>query len=76
MLWGADVLVRKGAGLGHWRELAMPLFPVAGLLFVLVGYNDLARCCACWSLFVGMLWAAGVRLRVFAALVGSSASAC
>ena len=27
-----------------------------------------APCSACWSLFVGLLWAAGVRLRVFAAL--------
>ncbi len=30
VLWGADVLARKGAALGWWRELATPLFPVVG----------------------------------------------
>ena len=40
-IWVADVLVRKGERAGAWRDLSRPLFPVAGLLFVLVGYNDL-----------------------------------
>src|SRR4051812_18208748 len=31
VLWGADVIARKGARLGEWRELARPLFPVIGL---------------------------------------------
>ena len=47
----------------------MPLFPVVGLLFVLVGYNDLGTMLCLLALFVGLLWAAGVRLRVFAALI-------
>jgi cell division protein FtsW len=68
VLWGADMIARKGAALGHWRELAMPLFPVVGLLFVLVGYNDLGTMLVLLALIVGLLWAAGVRLRVFAAL--------
>ena len=68
VLWGADVIARKGAALGHWRELAMPLFPVVGLLFVLVGYNDLGTMLVLLALIVGLLWAAGVRLRIFAAL--------
>jgi cell division protein FtsW len=68
VLWGADLVARKGAALGHWRELAMPLFPVVGLLFVLVGYNDLGTMLVLLALIVGLLWAAGVRLRVFAAL--------
>jgi cell division protein FtsW len=68
VLWGADIIARKGAALGHWRELAMPLFPVVGLLFVLVGYNDLGTMLVLLALIVGLLWAAGVRLRVFAAL--------
>nr|WP_176732063.1 putative peptidoglycan glycosyltransferase FtsW [Micromonospora rhizosphaerae] len=67
-LWGAHVLVRKGAALGWWKELATPLFPVVGLLFVLVGYNDLGSMLCLLALVVGLLWAAGVRLRVFAAL--------
>jgi cell division protein FtsW len=68
VLWGADVIARKGPALGHWRELARPLFPVIGLLFVLVGYNDLGTMLVLLALVVGLLWAAGVRLRVFAAL--------
>jgi cell division protein FtsW len=68
VLWGADVIARKGPSLGHWRELARPLFPVVGLLFVLVGYNDLGTMLVLLALIIGLLWAAGVRLRVFAAL--------
>ncbi|MFK3982120.1 FtsW/RodA/SpoVE family cell cycle protein [Micromonospora sp. NPDC050397] len=68
VLWGADLVARKGAALGYWRELALPLFPVVGLLFVLVGFNDLGTMLCLLSLLVGLLWAAGVRLRVFATL--------
>jgi cell division protein FtsW len=68
VLWCADVIARKGPALGHWREMAMPLFPVVGLLFVLVGYNDLGTMLVLLALIIGLLWAAGVRLRFFAAL--------
>ncbi|MEV1289640.1 putative peptidoglycan glycosyltransferase FtsW [Micromonospora sp. NPDC049679] len=68
VIWGADVLARKGESLGWWRELAMPLFPVVGLLFLLVGYNDLGTMLCLLALLVGLLWAAGVRLQVFGIL--------
>ncbi|GAA2584982.1 hypothetical protein GCM10010435_73750 [Winogradskya consettensis] len=68
VLWGADIIARKGAALGYWRELSMPLFPAVGLLFVMVGYNDLGTMLVVLSLIIGLLWAAGVRLRVFGAL--------
>jgi cell division protein FtsW len=68
VLWGADIIARKGAALGHWRELSMPLFPMVGLLFVLVGYNDVGTMLVLLALVVGLLWAAGVRMRVFTAL--------
>jgi cell division protein FtsW len=68
ILWAADVITRKGPALSYWRELAMPLFPVVALLFVLVGYNDLGTMLILLAIVVGMLWAAGVRLRVFASL--------
>ncbi|MDT5024722.1 MAG: cell division protein FtsW, partial [Micromonosporaceae bacterium] len=67
-IWVADVLVRKGSEAGAWSELSRPLFPVAGLLFVLVGLNDLGTMLCLVVLFVGMLWADGVRLRVFAGM--------
>jgi cell division protein FtsW len=68
VLWGAHVIARKGAALGWWRELAAPLFPTVGLLFVLVGYNDLGTMLCLLAVVVGLLWAAGIRLRIFAAL--------
>ncbi|GAA4717207.1 FtsW/RodA/SpoVE family cell cycle protein [Phytohabitans rumicis] len=68
VLWGADLLVRKGEALGWWRELATPLFPVVALLFVLVGYNDLGTMLCLLAVVVGLLWAVGVRLRVFGTL--------
>jgi len=68
VLWGADLLARKGAKLGWWRELATPLFPGVVLLCVLVGYNDLGTMLCLLAVVVGLLWAAGVRLRVFAGL--------
>jgi cell division protein FtsW len=73
VLWAADVLVRKGSRVGSWRELATPLFPTAALLFVLVGYSDFGTMVCLYLLFIGLLWAAGVRLRVFAGLFAVSA---
>ncbi|MFI7598202.1 FtsW/RodA/SpoVE family cell cycle protein [Actinoplanes sp. NPDC049681] len=67
-LWGANVVAQKGASLRYWRELSMPLFPVIGLCFVLVGYNDLGSMAVLLVLVVGLLWTAGVRLRVFGAM--------
>jgi cell division protein FtsW len=71
-VWVADVLVRKGDQAGAWRELSRPLFPVAALIFVLVGYNDLGTMLCLVVLFVGMLWAAGVRLRVFLGMLAAA----
>jgi cell division protein FtsW len=68
-LWAANVLVAKGAAIGWWKELATPLFPVTVLVFVLVGYNDFGTMVCLVILFGGLLWAAGVRLRIFAGLV-------
>jgi cell division protein FtsW len=70
VLWGAEVLVRKGKRIIVWRELFSPLFPVAGALFLLVGYNDLGSMICLVLLFVGLLWAAGARGRVFAWIGG------
>jgi len=73
VLWAADVLVRKGTKVANWRELLTPLFPTAMILFVLVGYTDFGTMTCLFVLFLGVLWAAGVRKRVLAALlVGAS----
>jgi cell division protein FtsW len=70
VLWGADVLARKGKRIVQWRELVMPLFPAVGLLFILVGYNDLGSMLCLLILFIGLLWAAGVPLRFFGIMLG------
>ncbi|WP_064741939.1 FtsW/RodA/SpoVE family cell cycle protein [Hamadaea tsunoensis] len=70
VIWGADVLVRKGERIVEWRELMNPLFPVVGLLFVLVGYADLGTMLVLLTIFVGMLFVAGVRGRVFGVMLG------
>jgi cell division protein FtsW len=68
VVWAADVLTRKGALVGWWRELARPLFPVAGVLLLLVGFQDLGTMLCMLILFTAILWAAGVRLRVFSGM--------
>ncbi|MCW2638253.1 MAG: ftsW [Dactylosporangium sp.] len=73
VLWSADVLTRKGTKIANWRELITPLFPVALLLFGLVGYSDFGTMTCLFVLFLGVLWAAGVRKRIFAALLGAAA---
>ena len=68
VVWVADVLARMGERAGAVSDLARPLFPVAALLFVLVGYRDLGTMICLFVMFVGLLWAAGVRARVFAGM--------
>ena len=70
VLWGAAVLVRKGKQISRFSELAMPLFPVACLLFLLVGLEDLGSMLVLLLIFLGLLFVVGVRFRIFAALLG------
>ncbi len=70
--WGADLLVRRGPSVARWKRLAMPLFPITGLLFVLIGKSDLGSMICLLLVFLGLLWATGVRFRVFAALFGTA----
>ncbi|MBO0867599.1 MAG: cell division protein FtsW [Micromonosporaceae bacterium] len=67
-LWGAQVLVAKGPEVARFRDVATPLFPVAAVLFIMIGYQDFGTMTCLLILFVGLLWAAGVRLRVFFAM--------
>lgn len=75
VVWGADVLARKGPALGWWRELATPLFPAIALLFVLVGYSDLGTMLCLLVLAVGLFWVAGVRLWFFVLMGAASLGA-
>ncbi|MGH3715475.1 MAG: putative lipid II flippase FtsW [Micromonosporaceae bacterium] len=70
VLWGAGVLVRKGDQISQFRELAVPLFPVAGILFALVGLEDLGTMLCLLLIFLALLFVTGVRFRIFAAIIG------
>ncbi|GAA4898221.1 cell division-specific peptidoglycan biosynthesis regulator FtsW [Stackebrandtia albiflava] len=70
LLYVSAVLTRAGPKIGLWRELAVPLFPVAAVVFLLVGYTDLGTMLCLVAMFFGLLWTAGVRLRVFGAMAG------
>ena len=67
-LWGAGVLAGLGPNEKRFGDLARTLFPVAGVIFVLVGYNDLGTMIAMLILFAGLMFAAGVQMRVFGSM--------
>jgi cell division protein FtsW len=67
-LWGAGVLVAHGPNQKRLSDLARTLFPIAGLIFVLVGYNDLGTMISMLILFAGLMFAAGVQMRVFGSI--------
>lgn len=68
LLWVADSLVRLGPRVASWRDLAMPMFPIAGLSMIVIGYSDLGTMLIIVAMFIGLLWSAGVPLRILSAL--------
>jgi cell division protein FtsW len=64
-LWGAGVLARAGNTEKRFRDIAGNLVPGAVLMLLLVGYGDLGTMICMAVLLVGLMYAAGVRLRVF-----------
>jgi cell division protein FtsW len=67
VLWLALTLFKKRDVLGDWREVAMPIVPVAGaaLGLVLLG-GDLGTVIILSGIVLGAVFFAGVRLRVLA----------
>ncbi|WP_232822608.1 putative lipid II flippase FtsW [Glycomyces dulcitolivorans] len=70
LLWAADSLVRLGPRIASWRDLAIPMFPIAGLLMIIIGYADLGTMLIIVAMFIGLLWASGVPLRILGVLFG------
>lgn len=68
-LWGAVTLLHKRALLGEWKHLAVPLLPVAGVMLLLVGHNDLGSMLLLLIVLLTLLWVSGVRFRVFGGLL-------
>lgn len=81
VLWLGVTLEKKQASFDNWRELVLPLVPVAGAAigFVLIG-GDLGTSIILTSIILGSVFFAGVKLRflavpiVLAGFVGAIAS--
>jgi cell division protein FtsW len=44
------------------------MFPIAGLSMIVIGYSDLGTMLIIVAMFIGLLWSAGVPLRILSAL--------
>ncbi|MBL1066777.1 putative lipid II flippase FtsW [Streptomyces sp. 7-21] len=77
VLWGADLLARKGERglLAQWRHLLVPLVPVALLVFglVMVG-GDMGTVMIMTAVLFGLLWLAGAPTRLFAGALATGAA--
>ncbi|WP_338017968.1 putative lipid II flippase FtsW [Streptomyces taklimakanensis] len=72
VLWGADLLARKGDRrmLVQWKHLLVPLVPVAFLLLGLIMLGrDMGTAIIVAAILVGLLWLAGAPLRLFAGVL-------
>ncbi|WP_046775254.1 putative lipid II flippase FtsW [Streptomyces yangpuensis] len=68
ILWGADLLARKGDKglLSQWKHLLVPLVPVAFLLLGLIMLGgDMGTAMILGAILFGLLWLAGAPTRMF-----------
>ncbi|AWZ05948.1 MULTISPECIES: putative lipid II flippase FtsW [unclassified Streptomyces] len=72
ILWGADLLARKGEKdlLSQWKHLLVPLVPVTFLLLGLIMLGgDMGTAMILGAVLFGLLWLAGAPTRMFAAVL-------
>ncbi|WP_051341649.1 putative lipid II flippase FtsW [Pseudonocardia spinosispora] len=68
-LWGAHVLAARQRMLGNWRQALSPVLPVALVLFTLIVIEpDLGTALSLAIVVAALLFFAGVRMRLLAAL--------
>lgn len=71
VLYAANLLAKREGRLDSWKALLMPLLPVAGVLIGLVLLEgDFGNVIMLVAILVGVLFAAGAPLRLFAVLGG------
>ena len=69
VVWGATLLSRKGRHIDSWSKLLVPLLPVAGVMMILVLMEgDFGNTLMLAAITMGILFAAGAPLRLFAIL--------
>ena len=74
VVWGASLLSRNSRQTETWRSLLIPLLPVSGAMMVLVLMEgDFGNTLMLAAITMGMLFAAGAPLRLFAILMSVGA---
>ena len=72
VVWGASLLTRRDRPIDSWSRLLIPLLPVAALMMVLVLMEgDFGNTLMLAAITMGILFAAGAPLRLFAILGGA-----
>ena len=72
VVWGASLLSQRNRQLDTWRGLLLPLLPVALVMMVLVLLEgDFGNTLMLAAITMGMLFAAGAPMRLFAILAGA-----
>jgi cell division protein FtsW len=73
VVWGASMMARPRRDPYTWRTLLVPVVPVAALMMLLVlAEGDVGNVLMLGAILVGMLFAAGAPLRLFAVMGGIS----
>ncbi|WP_431984394.1 putative lipid II flippase FtsW [Streptomyces qinglanensis] len=78
VLWGADLLARKGEKqmLTQWKHLLVPLVPVAFLLLALIMLGgDMGTAIILAAVLFGLLWLAGAPTRLFTGVLAVALTA-
>ncbi|MCT2593382.1 putative lipid II flippase FtsW [Streptomyces sp. N2-109] len=75
VLWGADLLARKGDKrmLTQWKHMLVPLIPVAFLLLGLIMLGgDMGTAMILTAIVFGLLWLLGAPTRLFAGVLAAA----
>ena len=71
VIWGAEVLTRKDRHIPTWRNILVPILPVAGIMMILVLLQgDFGNTLMLGAILCGILFAAGIPVRLFALFGG------
>ncbi len=74
VVWGADQLARNFRDRYSWKTLLMPVLPVAlGMMALIMLEGDFGNTFLLGLIFLGMLFAAGAPMRLFAFAAGAAA---
>ncbi len=71
VVWGAEVLTRKDRHIPTWKNILIPIVPVAGIMMILILLEgDFGNTLMLAAILCGILFAAGVPVRLFALFGG------